>query len=109
MAPGASIASTYPGNQYAALSGTSMVSPHVSALAALVRSINPDLTNKEVMELMRNSVIDLGTPGHDKYFGYGKIDVYKALKAAQRPYVPLQFYPQHLGDKIKSLLKMLET
>ncbi|ALP38367.1 serine protease [Paenibacillus sp. IHB B 3084] len=109
MAPGASIASTYPGNQYAALSGTSMASPHVSALAALVRSINPDLTNKEVMDLMRHSVIDLGTPGHDKYFGYGQIDVYKALKAAQRPYVPLQFYPQHLSNKIKSLLKMLET
>lgn len=109
MAPGASIASTYPGNQYAALSGTSMASPHVSALAALIRSINPDLTNKEVMELMRSSVIDLGTPGHDKYFGYGQIDVYKALKAAQRPYVPLQFYPQHLSDKLKSILKKLET
>ncbi|MBP1177301.1 S8 family peptidase [Paenibacillus sp. FSL M7-0802] len=109
MAPGASIASTYPGNQYAALSGTSMASPHVSALAALIRSINPDLTNKEVMDLMRSSVIDLGTPGHDKYFGYGQIDVYKALKAAQRPYVPLQFYPQHLSDKLKSILKKLET
>lgn len=109
MAPGASIASTYPGNQYAALSGTSMASPHVSALAALIRSINPDLTNKEVMDLMRDSVIDLGTPGHDKYFGYGQIDVYKALKAAQRPYVPLQFYPQHFSDKLKSLLRKLEA
>ncbi|MEC0181447.1 S8 family peptidase [Paenibacillus peoriae] len=108
MAPGASIASTYPGNQYAALSGTSMASPHVSALAALIRSINPDLTNKEVMDLMRSNVIDLGAPGHDKYFGYGQIDVYKALKAAQRPYVPLQLYPQHLSDKLKSLLKKLE-
>ncbi|MDQ0493091.1 S8 family peptidase [Paenibacillus brasilensis] len=108
MAPGASIASTYPGNQYAALSGTSMASPHVSALAALIRSINPDLTNKEVMDLMRSNVIDLGTPGHDKYFGYGQIDVYKALKAAQRPYVPLQLYPQHLSDKLKSILKKLE-
>lgn len=107
MAPGASIASTYPGNQYAALSGTSMASPHVSALAALIRSINPDLTNKEVMDLMRSNVIDLGAPGHDKYFGYGQIDVYKTLKAAQRPYVPLQLYPQHLSDKLKSILKKL--
>lgn len=107
MAPGASIASTYPGNRYAALSGTSMASPHVSALAALVRSVNPDLTNKEVMDLMRSNVIDLGTPGHDKYFGYGQIDVYKTLKAARRPYVPLQLYPQHLSDKLKSILKKL--
>ncbi|MCC3380052.1 S8 family peptidase [Paenibacillus farraposensis] len=107
MAPGASIASTYPGNRYAALSGTSMASPHVSALAALVRSVNPDLTNKEVMDLMRSNVIDLGAPGHDKYFGYGQIDVYKTLKAARRPYVPLQLYPQHLSDKLKSILKKL--
>ncbi|MFP3436023.1 S8 family serine peptidase, partial [Paraburkholderia sp. SIMBA_061] len=62
MAPGSSIASTYPDNQYAALSGTSMASPHVAALAGLIRSLNPDLTNTEVMDLMRQSVIDLGDP-----------------------------------------------
>lgn len=108
MAPGASIASTYPGNQYAALSGTSMASPHVAALAGLIRSINPDLNNEEVMDLMRSSVIDLGDPGYDKYFGYGQIDVYKALEKAganMKQENPLQFWPQNLRSKMEEALK----
>jgi subtilisin family serine protease len=82
-APGVNIASTYPHNQYAALSGTSMASPHVTALAALIRSTNPQLKNTEVMDIMRKSAEDLGTPGKDKYYGYGQIDVIKALQLAQ--------------------------
>lgn len=82
-APGVSIASTYPQSQYAALSGTSMASPHVTALAALIRSANPNLKNTEVMQLMRDTAMDLGTSGKDKYFGYGLIDVVAALQAAQ--------------------------
>jgi thermitase len=82
-APGVNIASTYPHNQYAALSGTSMASPHVTALAALIRSTNPALKNTEVMDIMRKSAEDLGAAGKDKYFGYGQIDVVKALQMAQ--------------------------
>ncbi|MFD2702193.1 S8 family peptidase [Paenibacillus shunpengii] len=106
MAPGASIASTYPGNQYAALSGTSMASPHVAALAGLIRSYNPDLSNEEVMDLMRSSVIDLGDPGYDKYFGYGQIDVYKALEAAgaSGEQAPLQLWPQNVRDKLEDTI-----
>lgn len=82
-APGVSIASTYPHNQYAALSGTSMASPHVTALAALIRSVNPNLKNTEVMQIMRDTAQDVGPAGKDKYFGYGLIDVVAALKKAE--------------------------
>ncbi|MGG1516772.1 S8 family peptidase [Paenibacillus oryzisoli] len=82
-APGVSIASTYPNNQYAALSGTSMASPHVTALAALVRSANPNLKNTEVYELIRKSARDIGDEGKDNYFGYGVIDVVKAIQLAE--------------------------
>jgi thermitase len=82
-APGVNIASTYMHSQYASLSGTSMASPHVTALAALIRSTNPALKNTEVMEIMRKTAEDLGTPGKDKYYGYGQIDVVKALQEAQ--------------------------
>ncbi|MCA1293012.1 S8 family peptidase [Paenibacillus sp. alder61] len=106
MAPGESIASTYPDNQYAALSGTSMASPHVSALAALIRSINPELKNTEVMDIIRSNVIDLGDPGHDKYFGYGQIDVFAALEAAGGGNdAPLQFWPQSMQRKVDNILK----
>lgn len=101
MAPGESIASTYPDNEYAALSGTSMASPHVAALAALVRSINPELKNTEVMDIIRQNVIDLGDPGRDKYFGYGQIDVYAALQAAGGNQAPLQFWPLSIQRKME--------
>ncbi|NBI29386.1 S8 family peptidase [Chengkuizengella marina] len=82
MAPGVSIASTYPDNQYAALSGTSMASPHVSALAAMIRSLNPTLKNVEVMEIIRNTAVDLGDAGKDSYYGFGLIHVENALENA---------------------------
>lgn len=81
-APGTSIASTYPGSRYAALSGTSMASPHVAALASLVRSANPNLGNADVMELLRRTAKDLGARGKDNDFGYGQIDVNAAVEAA---------------------------
>lgn len=102
-APGDSIASTYPGSQYAALSGTSMASPHVAALAGLIRSINPELTNEEVMDIMRTSARDLGTSGKDKYFGYGEIDVDKALQAASGYSGALQTFPQQVKRKLERL------
>lgn len=105
MAPGESIASTYPDNQYAALSGTSMASPHVAALAGLIRSINPELNNKEVMEIIRNNVIDLGDSGRDKYYGYGQVDVYAALEAAGGNNSSLQFWPQSIDRKIQSIVE----
>ncbi len=81
-APGVGIASTYTRNQYAALSGTSMASPHVAALAALIRSANPGLKNTEVYEVMRRTAQDLGDPGKDMYFGHGLIHVERALQLA---------------------------
>ncbi|WP_438446249.1 S8 family peptidase [Gorillibacterium sp. sgz5001074] len=95
-APGVSIPSTYPQNQYAALSGTSMASPHVAALAALIRSVNPLLKNTEVMDIMRRSAEDIGTPGKDKHFGYGQIDVVRALQMAEQSRNALSYWPEWL-------------
>ncbi|WP_094096178.1 S8 family peptidase [Paenibacillus physcomitrellae] len=121
MAPGESIASTYPGNQYAALSGTSMASPHVAALAALIRSENPQLKNTEVMDIIRHTTEDLGTPGRDKYYGFGQINVLSALQAAgsgnanenangnvQNP-GPVQLWPQQMEEELYRLLKRLNS
>jgi thermitase len=102
-APGVSIASTYPDNQYAALSGTSMASPHVAALAALIRSVNPSLKNTEVMEIMRRTAVDLGPPGKDKYFGYGMIDVVKALSQARQANHSLTLTTQRLEEEVAKI------
>ncbi|WP_233531898.1 S8 family peptidase [Paenibacillus alkalitolerans] len=82
VAPGENIASTYTNHQYAALSGTSMASPHTAALAALIRSVNSQLKNTEVYDIMRQSAEDLGAQGRDDYFGYGQIHVQRALQLA---------------------------
>lgn len=105
VAPGDSIASTYIGGQYAALSGTSMASPHVAALAGLIRSVNPTLTNEQVMDIMRQTATDLGDPGYDQYFGYGEINVQKALATAASYAGTLQTYPQTVKNKLDQLVK----
>ncbi|NMR27535.1 S8 family serine peptidase [Pseudoalteromonas sp. NEC-BIFX-2020_015] len=54
-APGSAILSTVPGNGYASYSGTSMATPHVAGVAALVLSINPDLSTSELKQLLMDS------------------------------------------------------
>jgi subtilisin family serine protease len=82
-APGDLIASTYLNQQYASLPGTSMASPHVAGLAGLLRSVNPDLSNRDAMQIIENTAFDLGMPGKDFEFGSGLIDVQHALKTVQ--------------------------
>lgn len=84
VAPGENIASTYMHSQYAALSGTSMASPHVAALAAMVRAAHPMLNNHEIKEIIIQTTEDLGTQGKDDYFGYGQINVNHALYSSQQ-------------------------
>ncbi len=83
-APGENIPSLFPDNNYIVMSGTSMASPHVAGLAGLIRSLRPDLSNKQVYEVMRSTAKDLGTKGHDPYYGFGEIDVAAALKSIRK-------------------------
>ena len=57
---------------YIRLSGTSMATPHVSGLAALILSENPEYSNEELRQVLRSSATDVGTPGYDLSFGYGR-------------------------------------
>ena len=84
-APGDSILSTYLDNTYRVLSGTSMATPHVSALAALIWSLRPDLTRAQVIDIMTSTADDLNAadyPGQDDYLGAGEINVAAALAKA---------------------------
>jgi subtilisin family serine protease len=85
-APGVNIYSTYKGQSYATLSGTSMAAPHVSGAAALVIDtkkcdLNLDnvCTPAEVQQRLEQTAIDLGTPGKDYLYGSGLVNVYNAL------------------------------
>jgi serine protease len=83
-APGERILSTVPASKgyYAAYSGTSMASPHVAAVAALIRSKYPALTPDKVERVLESSATDLGAKGKDSDYGYGRIDARAALRAA---------------------------
>lgn len=58
-APGVSIASTYPGNRYEYLQGTSMAAPHVSGALALLQAYRPGLTYLEMKNTLLNSARQL--------------------------------------------------
>lgn len=81
-APGEHIPSTFPDDYYVIMSGTSMAAPHVAGLAALIRSVNPRLSNEEIYDIIRKTANDLGKKGRDPYYGYGEINIEKALKEA---------------------------
>jgi subtilisin family serine protease len=67
------------GADYARLSGTSMATPHVSGVAALVWSARPSLTASQVRQVLQDSAKDLGTPGRDNTYGYGLVQAKAAL------------------------------
>jgi serine protease len=56
---------------YGKMSGTSMASPHVAGVAALVWSHHPTCTNVEIRNVLNASAQDLGANGRDVKFGYG--------------------------------------
>lgn len=75
-AAGVDIYSTYPGNSYAKLSGTSMATPIISGAAVLLQAkglyrYRRYLSPKEVRFLLHMYTEDLGGKGWDPYFGYG--------------------------------------
>ena len=54
-APGVSIYSTYPNNDYKVFNGTSMATPYVAGLVGLMKSIQPTLTTEEVYDILKST------------------------------------------------------
>lgn len=64
---------------YASMSGTSMAAPHVAGLAALLRARYPSWTAEQVVGRITSTVVDLGPPGRDDFYGLGRVDAAGAL------------------------------
>ncbi len=80
MAPGVDILSTYFGSKYELLDGTSMATPFVAGLAALVKSANPHLAPGAVIDLIRQTCTSAGSYGVE--FGFGIINSEEAVRKA---------------------------
>lgn len=91
-APGDQIYSTAPllfyRSGYAVADGTSMATPHVSGIAALIKSVHPELTGAQVIDLMKKQAAAnygrLNAPIDGKeYRGYGFLDALDAVSGGQ--------------------------
>jgi len=72
---------------YAWLSGTSMSCAHVSGIAALILTVEPNLTVQQVRIRILSTVTDIEDKGFDNKTGYGKVNAYKALMSNNHDFI----------------------
>lgn len=70
---GQSATVTVTASNYAFFDGTSMATPHVSAVAALVWSLNMNCSASQLRNSLNKSALDLGAAGRDTKFGFGLV------------------------------------
>jgi len=70
------------GNYTQRFGGTSAACPQVSGVAALMLSVNPNLTETQVRTILQQTARDLGPAGFDNTYGYGLVDAYAAVQKA---------------------------
>jgi len=89
-APGKDIYSTYLNNTYKNLSGTSMATPHIAGISALILSSNLSLSAQEIKTRLLFSA-DPQPSLQGKIITGGRANVYKALKSQMSIFLPTRF------------------
>eukprot|EP00980_Cylindrotheca_fusiformis_P008951 scaffold1910_cov87-Cylindrotheca_fusiformis.AAC.1 len=81
-APGVNVRSTWNNGRYSSISGTSMATPHVSGVAALMLAFKPDATPTELKTAMLNTAENPNKPngGRNNQYGYGIVNAQKAIE-----------------------------
>jgi thermitase len=82
-APATSIYTTTRGGGYGWWQGTSFAAPLTCGVLALMAATNPALNCEQLRQCLLASADDLGAAGYDPYYGYGKINAYRAVQLAQ--------------------------
>lgn len=89
FAPGVNIWTTRRGGGYGGSSGTSFSTPMVNGVISMIWSANPDLNTEQVELILTRSSDDLGEPGHDEVFGWGRVNVLRAVQMAMEAAGPV--------------------
>jgi subtilisin family serine protease len=86
VGPGVGVLSTVWDNGFTSMSGTSMATPHVAGVAALVLSCNPGLTGAQVADILRQTARPLrdnpADPVPNNNYGFGCVDAQAAVNRA---------------------------
>lgn len=97
-APATNIYSSVPyekeSKYYAYKNGTSMATPHVTALTAMIAMAYPDYTPSQIQQTIQGACRDLGDEGWDPYYGYGIPDLNQLL---DEPYVTVKDSVMRIG------------
>lgn len=64
---------------YETMAGTSMASPHIAGVAALMLAANSALTPAQITQMLTSTAYDLGVAGKDNQYGYGVVNAYRAV------------------------------
>jgi len=75
---------------YAFNQGTSMATPHVAGLAALIKAANPGLTADQIKSNIESNAIDLGSLGNVDFYGHGLINAYASVHDALNTPIGIQ-------------------
>ena len=104
FAPGHRIYSTFPDNEYSAISGTSMAAPMVAGIAALLRSYFPDLKATQVKEIIEESALpvnlDVMRPGSEEKVKFSELSKTSGLANA---YTAVKMAEQTKGKKKRTM------
>lgn len=82
------------------MSGTSMACPCAAGVGALLKSRFPSWTPAQVQERLEATAIDLGGAGRDNYFGWGRVNAFRALKPPKATITSLSPSTGSAGDTV---------
>jgi uncharacterized repeat protein (TIGR01451 family) len=84
-APGIRVRSSLPGGGYGLKQGTSMAAPHVTGVAALLRSVSPTLSITRMAHIITSTAVPLGDPVPNNDTGWGRVDAFAAVTSLAHP------------------------
>ena len=97
-APGVQILTLSANDNVHYLSGTSLATPFVSGVAALLLSLDPTLTNVELWNVLNRTAVPVGTSGYNPQYGWGVVNAWNGINALNQPFISVNSYPKSVSQ-----------